>query len=108
MILSGEMEDFNIMNRYLYENCRQQNVSSVFGARRVDGTPTINIFCINCCEEITNFFKCLDVWKSNGNKTEYNVTAFEIPKSLAPFVKSFDMVRMLQRWNVMCFDFDDV
>lgn len=102
------MEDFNNMNINLYENCRQQNTPSVFGARRVDGTPIINIFCINCCEEITNFFKCLDVWKSNGDRIKYNVTIFEIPKSLAPFVKSFDMVRMLQRWNVMCFDFDDV
>ena len=61
------------MDRNLYENCRQQNVSSVFGARRVDGTPTINIFCINCWEEITDFYKCLDVWKSNGDRTEYNV-----------------------------------
>lgn len=40
------MEDFNNMDRNLYENCRQQNVSSVFGARRVDGTPTINIFAL--------------------------------------------------------------
>ena len=108
MILSGEREGFNNMDRNLYENCRQQNVSSVFGARRIDGTPTINISCINCCEEIMNFFKCLDIWKSNGDRTEYNVTTFEIPKSLAPFVKSFDMVIMLRRRGVMCFDFDDV
>lgn len=96
------------MDRNLYKECKKQNAPSIFGFRRVDGTQTINIYCINCCDEIMNFFKCLDVWRSNGNRTEENVTIFEIPKSLAPFVKSFDMIRMLQRWNVLCFDFDEV
>lgn len=96
------------MDRNLYENCRQQNVSSIFGARRMNGIPTLNIYCINCCNEIIDFFKCLDIWKSNGDRIEYNVTIFEIPKSLVPFIKSFDMVSMLQRWNEMCFDFDDI
>ena len=59
MILSGEMEDFNIMNRDLYENCRQQNVSSVFGARRVDGTPTINIFVLIVVKKLQTF---LNAW----------------------------------------------
>lgn len=96
------------MDRNLYEECKKQNIPSAFGFRRVDGTPTTNIYCINCCDEIINFFKCLDVWKSNGNRTEKNVTFFEIPKSLVPFIKSFDMTKMLQRWNVLCFDFDEV
>ena len=66
------------------------------------------IQCINCCETVLSFFKCLDIWKSNGNRKEDNVISFEIPKSMIPYIKSKDMLYMLQRWEVVIFDFDDV
>lgn len=55
---------------------------------RVDGSPSIDVRCYNCPEQIVNMFRFMDFWGSSGKHNEDGGMEFEVSDVFDTFLTS--------------------